>query len=588
MSTFDYFGHELTIDYLYSYARVSSPQQLVEEGSEGIQRQIDDTRAFSTKYGIPVDNDAELTDLGKSGSKGEHIKGGALGGFMAKIKAGKIRPRSGLIVESFSRLSRLHIDDALRLFFEIVCDGGVTLITLQDCSAYTQKSLRLNQGEIYKVSSAMQAARAQADATAYYSKKSWRSRRGTAANIAPSWIIKTMNGVPVASVKHLKKTGAKLDVMVDRSQAKIVLRIFNMAQTMGISAICQILNGEGVPTLNNRVRQRQRPLWHPGGVIKLLRGQQVLGLQEIGHMVEGKRATTGEFVAAYPPIISQELWDTVQLKLDSRKSGTHTGRNVTKMTNLFGVLVRCYCGERMKVFRRSRYAYLGCTVSRAGACDNRKFFRLDYVERDVLALMGNLTWQEDAPRADPVVKLEKQIDKLKADAADIESAYQRSMRRSGELAERTQAKLEAEYTRKLADVTQLERQLATLKSAKPADQELATVQSLSVRLKRLSGPQLTEARAKIAAALPALFRCLAFAPDRIDATFADGRTFRLGEWSGSIEGLIVSKTATSALFAKGITPSSSIAPLRRRTQVENDAAGRQSKKALNAYLKQQA
>jgi hypothetical protein len=65
---------------------------------------------------------------------------------------------------------------------------------------------------------------------------------------------------------------------------------------------------------------------------------------------------------------------------------------------------------------------------------------------------------------------------------------------------------------------------------------------------------------------------------------ADGRTFRLGEWGVYVGGLIVSKTPTTALFAKGIAPSSIIAPLRLRTEAENDAAAKQSKRALVACL----
>ena len=78
----------------------------------------------------------------------------------------------------------------------------------------------------------------------------------------------------------------------------------------------------------------------------------------------------------------------------------------------------------------------------------------------------------------------------------------------------------------------LERQLATLRTAKPADEQLAGVQSLSERLERLSGPQLTEARGKIAMSLPALFRRLTFKPEGVEATVADGRKLKLGEWSG--------------------------------------------------------
>ena len=65
MPTFDYFGHKLTIDHLYSYARVSSPQQLAENGGEGISRQVELAEEFSDTYGIPLD---PLADLGKSGS----------------------------------------------------------------------------------------------------------------------------------------------------------------------------------------------------------------------------------------------------------------------------------------------------------------------------------------------------------------------------------------------------------------------------------------------------------------------------------------------------------------------------------------
>jgi hypothetical protein len=110
----------------------------------------------------------------------------------------------------------------------------------------------------------------------------------------------------------------------------------------------------------------------------------------------------------------------------------------------------------------------------------------------------------------------------------------------------------------------------------------------NTRLERLSGQALADARRKIAMALPALFRCLTFMPDGIDATFADGRTFRLGEWGGYVSGLIVSKTPTAALFARGIKPSGDIAPLRRWTEAEKDELGRQSKKALTAFLSKKA
>ena len=148
-------------------------------------------------------------------------------------------------------------------------------------------------------------------------------------------------------------------------------------------------------------------------------------------------------------------------------------------------------------------------------------------------MIANLTWPTDT-QGDPTAGLEKQIAKAKADAAALETAYERAMLRSGTLAERTAAKLEADHAAKLASVTKLERELAVLKMAKPADQQLSALKTLSERLQRLSGTALVEARGKVATALPALFRAITFAPDQLAVTVRDGQVLRLGEWVGAL------------------------------------------------------
>jgi hypothetical protein len=112
MPTFNYYGHRLTIDNLYSYDRVSSPQKTPDKGGEGIERQsllrMDFIRQFPQ---VPIDR--QLVDLGKSG-RGAHLgDGGALGGFRDLAIRKMLKPNPGLTVESFSRLCRLEIDEAL-------------------------------------------------------------------------------------------------------------------------------------------------------------------------------------------------------------------------------------------------------------------------------------------------------------------------------------------------------------------------------------------------------------------------------------------------------------------------------------------
>ena len=130
-------------------------------------------------------------------------------------------PRAtGLVVESFSRLNRLHIDEALDVFFDIVCKGGVALVTLQDRRAYTKQSVRNDKGQIYQISSsAMHAARDHADNISYYSTKSWRSRRGSITNNRPAWIIRR-DGVLVLDEAKVRHRPARLQDGLDDGRGR--------------------------------------------------------------------------------------------------------------------------------------------------------------------------------------------------------------------------------------------------------------------------------------------------------------------------------------------------------------------------------
>ena len=158
------------------------------------------------------------------------------------------------------------------------------------------------------------------------------------------------------------------------------------------------------------------------------------------------------------------------------------------------------------------------------------------MEADLFALTSNLTWQGDT-RDDNLGNLDVQLtaitrlmDKrqrniraMVASFADAPPAIRAEMMALAKGQEADQAVK-----------TKLERQLAALKTAKPADEQLSTIQSLSMRLERLSGQELVNARGKIAAALPTLFSSVRFAPDGIDVTVRDGRVLRLGEWVGGV------------------------------------------------------
>ena len=553
----------------FSYIRFSSPQQKL---GDSLRRQLERTAHYCAAHGLKLDE--SLRDEGYSAFSGTHRKRGALGRFIKRVEAGEIPTGSVLIVEAFDRLSRQTARHAFNQFSDLL-DAGIEIVTLVDGRRYTAESVDSNAGELFMSIGMMLGAHTELKNKADRTRHNWTQRRGTIRTMVPAWII---------------KDGDK--PILNEPKTEIIRRIFRDILAKGTDLIAKELNDEGVAFLCTRKRRRDKAIWNRSTIQKLVRGRQVLGYQEVAQSVNGVRKVSGE-LKLYPNVVTEQQWQAAQAAIDGRKVGPGTGRNVTRFTNLYGSLARCgVCGDRMRVAQRGRtrkFSYIACSASLHRKCTHAKYHRLDHVDANVLALLSNLTWQDDAPddNADDLAarldvaqkeanKLQRNVDALAATFADAPAAIHASM-----------TKLANQHTDKLATVTQLERQLATLRMAKPADQQLAGVQSLSQRLERLSRSALTDARGKIAMALPALFRRLTFKPDGIDATFADGRTFRVGEWGGYVGGLIVGKkTPTTGLFARGIKPSGSIAPLRRPTEAEIDAAGKQSKKALNAYLKQ--
>ena len=158
----------------------------------------------------------------------------------------------------------------------------------------------------------------------------------------------------------------------------------------------------------------------------------------------------------------------------------------------------------MKVQGRGKhgpYRYLGCSAAPIGGCDNRKFYRLDKIEHIVLPRIADEVI-DDIPRDDPTVTLQRQITRAKADASQIVRAYERAMFLTGELADRTAAKLGRDHADKRAEIGKLEWRLAEIQSASPASELQRTVRTVL-------GAALTgdvTARAKIADALPGLLK----------------------------------------------------------------------------------
>jgi DNA invertase Pin-like site-specific DNA recombinase len=118
-------GESLTMKQAYIYSRWSDAKQgkgdsherQMEIGLDWYNREIKDS-------GIPLCH--LKCDNGFSAYKGEHVKRGSFGHFLAEVKAGNIEKGSILIVENLDRISRQGPKDA-RVIIEQMTDHGVDL-----------------------------------------------------------------------------------------------------------------------------------------------------------------------------------------------------------------------------------------------------------------------------------------------------------------------------------------------------------------------------------------------------------------------------------------------------------------------------
>jgi hypothetical protein len=120
----------------YLYQRFSSDRQ---KGNSSLFRQSEAQRIWLIQN-PDVEVVESLVDDGFSGFKGEHLTKGSLGVLVGQIEQGLIEKGSLILVEQFSRLSRLSIDDTETLLKKI-WNGGITVVTVRDNQAYPPESV---------------------------------------------------------------------------------------------------------------------------------------------------------------------------------------------------------------------------------------------------------------------------------------------------------------------------------------------------------------------------------------------------------------------------------------------------------------
>lgn len=362
----------------YSYIRMSTERQLK---GDSLRRQAEASRLYAQSHGLELDEEFSLKDLGISAFRGANLREGALGKFLDAVKKGRIERGSYLLVESFDRLSRETLDNALPLFLDIT-KNGINLVTLADGKLYEAGKTEFS-ALIYSIV-VMSRAHEESLMKSQRLSAAWSAKRGRIRD----------QKLTAQAPKWLRLSADRSTFEIDEKRVQIVRQVFDdCIKGMGNYAIVTKLNRDGVPPFG-----RGRG-WQTSSINKLLTARAVLGEFQPKRMQSGVAIPDGELVPDYfPAIVEEGVFFRAQAARALRRiSGS--GRKGKQFANLFSGIAKCgYCGSPMHYVNKGvgpkGGTYLVCTSARRHSGCEASAWRYDAIE---IAILSHLQIAELQP-----------------------------------------------------------------------------------------------------------------------------------------------------------------------------------------------
>jgi DNA invertase Pin-like site-specific DNA recombinase len=333
----------------YSYTRFSSSAQA--EG-DSYRRQIERAKKFCEDHDLEL-NETRYEDLGVSGWTGANIEKGALGVFIAALKAGKIPNGSVLIVENWDRFSRLEPLEAYTKLGEII-KLGVDVVTLEDGRFHTANNYNEFTSFIVALVTMQRAHEESATKStrilaAYENKRKLaKEGKGIMSGNRPPW---------------LKVNADKTGFEFRPERVAIVQRIVKLIKEgKGKREIARMLDAEKVRTWGadknwkTEKTKKWAQVWRENYILEMVKSRALVGELKLMR----RKRDTGEVIKNYyPAVIDEATWQGIQpAKIKAFKAGPQSDAN-----NLFsGLLFDGYHPTyRMKFFMQNKekgYVYL--------------------------------------------------------------------------------------------------------------------------------------------------------------------------------------------------------------------------------------
>ncbi len=495
----------------FSYIRFSDKKQAM---GDSLRRQLEWGPALAAARGWVLDTDLKLHDLGVSAFRGKNAATGALAGFLAAVKEGRVSKGDVLLLESLDRLSREDIDPAWETFRSIL-KAGVEIYTREPERHYVPADLS-NFGTRIEVQAYMLRAFNESATKSMRGVEFWKRRRAILAEgkvihqVVPAWL-------------RLSEDRTRFEVIPEASKA--IRLIYRWAgQGMGLNPITHRLNREGVPPIGNNIRRTVfKDGWRRSYVAKLLSDRAVVGEYQPHTMkmvpvdpndpdgpTRQKRVPQGSPVPHYfPQIISEDEWFRVRHAVKER--GRQLGPKGIGIASLFTGLIRdardgqvmhmTYAGSSRANNSRTLVSY-GCRNGLDGSV--HRPFPYDPVERGVLQVLRELkpTDLRDNQAGGP----EEEIDSLRGRVEELDdkiaAVQQRVMNERGVEALLTLLeKLDGERKAAAAEIRRLREE-----AVRRQPRALEETQSLLDVLDRTEGEARKAIRTKLKARIRQVLR----------------------------------------------------------------------------------
>jgi len=426
-----------------------------------------------------------------SAFKGKNLAQGALAGFIAAVKQGKIKPGSYLVIEKLDRFSRDDADEALSAFTQLL-KAGIAIVTLDPEKEWTAEAIKgfgIMELVLHFILSNQESQKKSERLGSAWRNKKRNAKSKIVTRQTPFWIV-------------IEDGKAKFDP----DGVKVIRLIFEMAaKGYGSTVIAKTLNRKGV-----KAPQNKSTGWHGSTVSKLLRSRQPIGEYQPYKLSDGpkKRVPDGEPVADYyPAAITKAQWDKVQKDLTHRRLAR--GKTTRTASNLFqGLVTDAHDGGLVRLKNMNNYPYLVNKLNERGLSEHRWSFSYSAFEQRFLEIVGELRPRDlvvsDFAIGDDwerLAEVEKKIEKIKLAMAG-----------------------DGDFDSLLEVLQKLEKEKKRLTQGVPVSpisqkQDLADCQSVVEMLGKAKGAQLTDLRIRLRSLIRSLVESITILVEK----WGDGR-----------------------------------------------------------------